>query len=122
MRNIEMKNLLKIIIVCLTINSAYAAKLEDVVILDVKQSKDSVELKLHVTKGPKDSYFLVDLVKSDKNSFDKMALVLRKLKDKDDFKLGLDIQSFSMSPSGSYYRSDSVTFLGNILGESFIVH
>lgn len=108
-------------ILSLTINSAYAAKLDDVSVIEMKQGKnDKFELKLHAGNGPKDSYFFVDIVKSDKESFDKIALVLKKLKKKDAFKLGLEIPSFSMSPSGSSYLSDSVKFSGSALGESLI--
>lgn len=117
-----MKLLLKIIILCFTINSASAATLEDVTVLDIKHGKDNFELKLQVTNGPKDSYFFVDVVKNDKDSFDKLALVLKKLKKRDEFKLSLNIPSFSLSPNGSYYRSDSVTFSGSAVGESLIAH
>jgi len=115
-----MKKALKIIFFCLTINTALAAKVEDVHVLDFKQGKDAFELKLHAKNGPKDSYFLVDIVKNDKSAFEKIALVLKKIKKKDDFKLDLDIISFSMSPSGSYYLSENVTFLGSAVGESLI--
>lgn len=115
-----MKNLAMIIILGLTINTANAAKIDDVTVLDIKYGKDSFEIKLQAANGPKDSHFLVDIVKSDKDSFDKLALVLKKLKKRNDFRLSLDIPSFSMSPSGSYYRSESVTFTGTAAGESLL--
>ncbi len=115
-----MNKLFKIIFFCFTINSAHAAKLEDVVILDITHKKDNFELKLQTKNGPKDSYFFVDIVKSDANSFGKLAIVLKKLKKRDDFKLTLEIPSFSVSPSGSYYRSESVTFSGSAAGESLV--
>ena len=117
-----MNKLFKIIVLWLAINSALAAKLDDVVILDLKQGNDNFEVKLRMKNGPKNSFFLVDIVKNDKDSFDKLALILKKLKQGDDFKLSLNIPSFSMSPSGSYYRSDSVIFSGTALGESLISH
>jgi hypothetical protein len=36
--------------------------------------------------------------------------VIKKLKNGNDFKLSLDIQSFSISPPGSYYSSEDVSF------------
>ena len=50
-----------------------------------------------------------------------MALTLKKLKMKDNFKLGLDIPSFSMVPSGSFYRSNDITFLGTASNESLMI-
>lgn len=110
-----MKKIFKIILLSLIINTATAAILDDVVVLDITHGKENVELKLQVKNGPKDSFFIVDVVKNDKDSFAKLALVLKKLKNRDDFKLSLNIPSFSAAPSGSYYRSDSVTFSGNAL-------
>ena len=99
-----------------------AAKLEDVVVLDITHGKENVELKLQAKNGPKDSYFIVDVVKNDKDSFAKLAIVLKKLKNRDNFKLSLNIPSFSMTPSGSYYRSDSVDFSGIATEDSAKTH
>lgn len=107
-----MKSLMKIMILSLSIGSAHAAKLEDVTILYLKAGKGSFELKLQVKDAKKNSYFLVEIVKEDEQAFEKLALVMKKLKRKDAFKLNLDIPSFSVSPPGSYYRSDSVKFTG----------
>lgn len=52
-------------------NTGWAAKLEDVNILKISPEKDNFELKLQVKDGPKDSYFFVDIVKSDVDSFEK---------------------------------------------------
>lgn len=115
-----MKSVIKIILVLLTINSVSAAKLDDVTILDIKQVSDNFELKLQIKNGPKDSHFFVDIVKKDENAFSKLAIVLKKLKMKNDFKLNLEIPSFSASPSGSYYRSNDIKFLGTATNESLI--
>lgn len=117
-----MEKFLTIIILLFAINTANAAKIDDAKVLDIKYVKDSFEVKLQVANAPKDSYFLVDIGKSDSDSFDKLALVLKKLKKPSEFKLSLDIPSFSLSPSGSYYRSESVTFSGTASGESLIAH
>ena len=116
-----MKSLIKIIIFCLSISTAIASKLEDVTILEIKQADDKFELKLHSKNGPKDSFFFVAIDKKDEKAFEKMALTLKKLKMKDNFKLGLDIPSFSMVPSGSFYRSNDITFLGTASNESIML-
>ena len=113
-----MRRILKIVIILLSINSALAAKLDDVLILDIKQVSDNFELKLQVKNGPKNSHFFVDIVKKDDNAFSKLAIVLKKLKKKDDFKLSLEIPSFSIAPSGSYYRSNDIIFFGTATNES----
>ncbi len=102
-----------IFLLCLTANSALAANLENVDLLSVEHRKNSIELKLHAKSGPKDSYFFVNIANSDSNSFEKLAFVIKKLEKGDKFKLDLEIPSFSISPSGSYYRSESVKFSGN---------
>lgn len=104
-----------LVLLCLFANSAFAARLEDVRVLDGKAGKDGLELKLQVKDGPKDSYFIVTVVKSDPDFIDKLALVIRKLKKENEFKLTLDIPSFSVSPPGSHYRSEYVSFSGNDL-------
>jgi len=105
-----MKKILIGLFLCVATNSAFAAKLEDVNVLDSAPSKDGLTLKLQVKDGPKDSYFFVNVSKTDRSSFDKLNLVIKKLKNGNDFKLSLDIQSFSISPPGSYYRSEDVSF------------
>lgn len=91
---------------------ASAARLEDVKILNIMPGQENFELKLQVKDGPKDSYFYVDIVKSDPESFEKMVLVTKKLTRRDKYKLDLDIPSFSASPNGSYYKSEGIGFYG----------
>ena len=88
---------------------ASAAHLEDVKLLKFTPGPEKFELKLQLKDGPKDSYFLVDIVKSDSESFAKLAHVVRKFMEKEKYKLDLNIPSFSPSPSGSHYRSDDIT-------------
>ncbi len=102
-----------ILFFCLLANSAWAQKLDDVKILSVVPGKDNVEVKLQMKNGPKGSYFFVDIKKADPEAFEKLVLLMKKISKKDSYKLNLDILSFSSSPSGSYYRSDSVTFSGS---------
>lgn len=89
-----------------------AARLEDVRILSVKPGRDNFELKLQVKEGPSGSYFYLDIVKNDPESFEKMVHVVKKLMNRDKYKLDLDIPSFSVSPSGSYYKSEGIVFYG----------
>ena len=115
-----MKRIFSVVIFCLTINSGFASTLEDVSLLDVKHVKNNFELKLQVKNAPANSYFTVALVETDKEAFNKLALVLKKMKLKKNFKLNLNIPSFSATPSGSYYKSDSVTFMGTADEESLM--
>ena len=96
---------------CLS-STTMAARLEDVKILNVTPGQENFELKLQTKDGPKDSYFYVDIVKSDPESFEKLVQVIKKLTRQDKYKLDLDIQSFSASPNGSYYRSEGLIFSG----------
>ncbi len=115
-----MKNLLKIIILCLYISPAIAARLEDVAILDIKYVDDNFELKLKAKDGTKDSFFFIAIVKKDEKAFEKLALTFKKIKMKNDFKLNLDIPSFSIAPNGSFYRSNDIKFFGTVSGETLI--
>lgn len=91
---------------------AFGAKLEDVRILNVQPDPEAFKLKLQLKNGSADSYFFVDIVKSDPESFQKSMTVIKKLLQKERFQLDLEIPSFSASPSGSSYRSESVIFRG----------
>ena len=115
-----MKKKFIIIAFCLGVNTAFSADLYDVKIIDIKNKKNNIELKLQTKDGLKDSYFIVDIVESDKAAFDKIAVIIKKIKKGKDYKLDLSIPSFSAFPSGSYYRSDSVTFKDKISGDSLI--
>ena len=107
-----MKMKTMIVFLCLIAHSAFAASLEDVRILETAPGKDSLELKLQTKDGPKDSYFFVSIEKSDRAYSEKLALTDKKLKLGNEFKLDLDIPSFSAFPSGSFYRSEDVRFSG----------
>lgn len=79
-------------------------------ILDVIKEKDLVSLKLHSDRGPKGSWFIVIVDKTDPEFEQKMKLVQEKIDHKDEVKLVLEIISFSPHPSGSVYRSADVGF------------
>jgi hypothetical protein len=105
-----MKSLIKSLTLCLLISTASAARLENVKFLEVKTQKNSVKLKLQISDGPEDSYFFVEITKSDEASFEKLSLVLEKQKSDKSVQIDLDIPSFSVFPSGSSYKSESVKF------------
>jgi hypothetical protein len=91
---------------------SFAARLEDIKILSVKPGQENFELKLQSKDAPKDSYFYIDIVKSDPDSFEKMAHLIKKIMKRDQYKLDLEIPSFSASPNGSFYRSEGIQFFG----------
>jgi hypothetical protein len=96
------------------INTSFGAELLDVEILERNKSDDGVELKLRTKDGPLDTFFYLDIKKDDPNVVEKLSLVLKKTKMKNKFSLNLDIPSFSLLPSGSYYRSQSVLITGEV--------
>jgi hypothetical protein len=89
---------------------ALAEELKDVRLLDAKPGPDSVELTLHAKRGPPGSYFFVDITKSDPDSFGKLAHAINKIMRRDEYRLDLNIRSFSLLPSGSRYRSEGTDF------------
>jgi hypothetical protein len=101
-----------LIALCLISTMASAAKLEDVRVLEVLPGPDKFEFKLQKTGGPKESFFYIDIMKSDPDSFEKLSHVLRKYLRSDEYRLDLDVPSFSASPSGSSYRSLDVKVFG----------
>lgn len=101
------KTVLSLILVS---NIASAAYLEDVKLLNATPSQEGFQLKLKTKDSPRDSFFIVDVVKADPESFEKLVHVIQKMKLKDAYRLDLDIMSFSPSPSGSYYRSEGIRF------------
>lgn len=109
-----------VLILSLSISSAFAALVEDVTVLDLKKGKESFEVKLQVKGGEKNSFFTVDITRDDEKSFDKLDLVLKKMKKSESFKLNLNIPSFSAKPSGSYYKSEGISFSSSIATESAV--
>ncbi|MNK12018.1 hypothetical protein D3C87_300740 [compost metagenome] len=108
----KMKMTKLILGLCLVSSFASAAQLEDVKILSATPQEQSLKLKLQTKGGSKDSYFFVDIMKNDTESFNKLVHVINKMANKERYKLNIDIPSFSASPSGSYYRSNGLTFSG----------
>lgn len=104
----------KFILISLLASLSFAARLEDVRLLHVNYGKDSFQLRLQTKEGPLDSYFFVDITKDDKDAFDKLMFVIKKLTQRDNYKLDLEIPSFSVSPSGSYYRSNDIKFFSTL--------
>lgn len=93
--------------------SIQAATLNDVVLLSLTPKKESFELKLRVKDAKENSYFLVEIGKDDEQALKKLSMVLKKIHLKNSFKLNLTIPSFSVSPPGSYYKSNYVDFTGS---------
>ncbi len=100
------------LVVYLFSSISLAARLENVVILGGKQGTRNFELKIHAREGAPDSFFYLDISKSDPEAFDKLIHVIRKLTDPEGYRLDLDIPSFSVHPSGSYYRSEDINIFG----------
>ncbi|MES3038628.1 MAG: hypothetical protein V4736_12045 [Bdellovibrionota bacterium] len=106
--------MLKLLILLSLFSSVgFAARLEDVKILSAVPGQDSFELKLHANEGASDSFFFIEIVKSDPDSLEKMNHVFKKLMKKEKYRLDLDIMSFSVSPNGSVYRSEGIGFYGS---------
>ncbi|NUN05104.1 MAG: hypothetical protein HUU57_05010 [Bdellovibrio sp.] len=93
-------------------NTSLAATVNDVRVLEVKQGPESIELKLQSKDSRPGSYFFVNVLKTDAEAFTKLGHALSKMALKNNYRLDLDIVSFSDSPNGSYYASDRVRFIG----------
>ena len=89
---------------------ALAERLEDIRLLDTKPGPNNVELKLQAKRGPPGSFFFLDITKNDPDSFDKLIHVINKIMGREKYRLDLNIPSFSVSPNGSYYRSEGIDF------------
>jgi hypothetical protein len=113
-----MKALLLFFVLSFTSTAALADNLEDVAVLGVSFGEGTFRLKLQDKTNPKNEYFFVRVTQDDAKSFEKLALVMKKLKQKEKFLLKLKIPSFSPYPSGSSYPSASVLFIGSAEGES----
>lgn len=109
-----MKKLLAFLFLSSLTTSVFAAKLEDVKILDTILSEGHLKLKLQEKGTPADSFFYVDISKDDEDAFRKLSFVIAKQRDEKLVQLDLDIPSFSSYPSGSSYRSHYVDFSGRI--------
>lgn len=107
-----MKIFFKLVLVSLALFSISAKGLKDVTLLEIKQDEEKFTLKLQDKEVGNDSYFFVIIDKTDKQSFAKLDYIINKIKHKDDYKLNINIPSFSAKPSGSIYYSDSVEFSG----------
>ncbi|WP_413578702.1 hypothetical protein ACLVWU_09255 [Bdellovibrio sp. HCB290] len=92
---------------------AIAAQVNDIKVLEVKHHPESLELKLGTKHNGKSTHFTVDIPKTDPENFEKMSAVIQKLSQGDAYTLNLDIPSFSAFPSGSYYKSPGIKFLGS---------
>jgi hypothetical protein len=106
-KGILMKSLFLLVLMNACVASA--ANLEDLTILDIKPGQSHLKLKLRSKDMPEDSYFFLDIVQSDPDSFGKMMLIIEKLARGDSYRLGANVKSFSDSPSGSYYKSEGVS-------------
>lgn len=91
---------------------AHAARLENVKVLNVEYGRDSVEVKMQLAGAAANSYFLISIMKTDPDSFEKLGHVQKKVGLKDKYRLDLNIPSFSPDPPGSHYRSPDITFFG----------
>jgi hypothetical protein len=112
----KMRFLISLLFVACSVASA--AKLEDVKLLGAKAGADNFELKLQLKDGPPNSFFYIDIVKTDPDAFAKMIHVANKLMQKERYRLDMDIISFSASPSGSYYKSKDIIFRGGPAGRN----
>lgn len=89
---------------------AEAARLQDINIMDIESKQNSFLLKLQPQGASNESFFFLEISQSDPRSYDKLSHIVKKILYKDEYKFDLNIPSFSEYPSGSYYRSEGVTF------------
>jgi hypothetical protein len=90
--------------------SALANMVENVSVLETESTATGVVVKLHAPVSGRGSYFFVHINKGDPTGFEKLAKLLQKIQSGPQIKMDLDIISFSLSPSGALYPSESVKF------------
>lgn len=115
-----MKNLSLALVLSLWTSTALAAVVEDVSILEMTYKEDAFELRLKPGNEIRDTYFIVEIGKSDEKALEKIAVIMKKLKAGKGHKLNLQIPSFSAYPPGAFYRSQSVRFMENVEGETLV--
>lgn len=115
-----MKNLSLALVLSLWTSTALAAVVEDVSILEMTYKEDAFELRLKPGNETRDTYFVVEIGKTDELALQKLAVVMKKLKAGKAHKLNLQIPSFSVYPPGAFYRSRSVRFLDDVEGETLV--
>ena len=91
-------------------NIANAAYLENVSVVQLIPENGSIKLRIEPSGSTDHSYFFVQMSNKDPEAFEKLVKAIQKAKRQSQNQLDLDILSFSNSPSGSYYNSESVTF------------
>ncbi len=100
--------------------SSFADKLSELEVLELKLTKSGYVAKMKDKVQTPEGFFFVKITKEDKDSFEKIAQLLRKAQTKNKSKLILDIKSFSPLPAGSIYSSTHVKFEGEIPDSSLI--
>ena len=66
--------------------------------------------------GTPNNFFFVYITKNDPQSVEKLTHIFKKLEN-ENYRLDLDIISFSAEPNGSQYMSESVTFKNGSIRE-----
>ena len=103
-----MEKIFGLVILLLIATASFAEKLEDVEVLNSKQSKNGITLKLQAIKEGKESFFYVDVTKDDRNSFEKLHFVIQKLKN-ESFPIIIIVLRFSVNIS--FIESSVLNFM-----------
>ncbi len=96
---------------CLVSVSAQAARIEDIEVLEVvNEDPAEFQFKVRSKQGDAGLFFYIGFDKSKKDCLDKMTVVLMKMAKHQEFKIDVDIPSFSPYPAGSYYSCADIQF------------
>ncbi len=87
-----------------------ARVLKNVDVLGVDSSPKTVVIEFHAKEQPKGYSFFVEINKKDPKSFQKLSCLLKRLT-KNNYKMDLNIKSFSAKPSGSRYHNNRAHFI-----------
>jgi hypothetical protein len=91
--------------------SVHAAKIEDIEVLDFMPDEPAeFQFKVRSKKMDPKSYFFLGFEKGKKEDLNKLSFLLLKMTRADQYKIDVDIHSFSPYPAGSYYSASAVTF------------
>lgn len=106
-----MKNRM-LLLLCLSLfcsTSLFGKELKDVAVLELKEQEEKVVVKMRPAGELEESFFYVRLSKKDPTFKEKYQLFKKKIEQKVDNKLNLEIKSFSSKLPGSSYPAEHVT-------------
>lgn len=95
---------------------AHAVRIEDVEVLEVVNEEPAeFQFKVRSRKSDPKMFFYLGFDKTSKDNLDKLNFILMKMANPKNYKLDLEIMSFSQYPAGSFYNVTDIQFFNKAL-------